>query len=105
MGLGEYGGGGSVKWEVSYDNKNGSNVGQDPPATKLRGHGKDENGGTAEGDKLYVICTNAVPLKLVPGTVIVEVTLAKKKDQVTLRWGGDITQDLQELSDSLHTAT
>ena len=76
MGSGEFGGGGSVRWQVRYDTHEDNPGGQGKP---LRGNGKDKGSLTEMGDKLLVTCTNARVLQTGPGTVIVEVTLANNQ--------------------------
>jgi hypothetical protein len=90
MGSGEFGGGGSVRWQVRYEtheeNPNG-------PGKPLRGHGKDKGPLTEVGKKLIVTCQNARVLQAPGsglGTVIVEVTLADAQEQVVLKWGDEV---------------
>jgi hypothetical protein len=91
MGSGNFGGGGSVSWEViNSDGEPGG--GGDKDKCK----GKDKGASTSPGDKLYVTCTDAQVLQSGPGSVVVEITLVKNKDkQVVLKWGADA----QELRD------
>lgn len=96
MGSGNFGGGGSVRWQVRYDDPHEGNPGGS--GKPLRGHGRDRGPATEYGDKLYVICSDARVLQQDPGTVVVEVTLANNADQAVLKWGNDVTQDLRDLS-------
>ena len=88
MGSGEFGGGGSVRWQVRYENH--EDVPNDPPTGghTVRGKGKDKGAQTNSGDKMYVVCKGQL-LQNTGGVVIVEVTLANDKDQVVLTWGDE----------------
>jgi hypothetical protein len=101
MGYGEAGGGGSVQWQVLYDDATAATPPANNPTGKpRRGFGKDNGAGTSAGDKLYVVCTEAQVLQQLPaGVVVVEVTLMKKKDnQVVLLWGNDVPDELRDRS-------
>jgi hypothetical protein len=98
MGYAEFGGGGSVKWEIEYDNKHGSSVDKDPPANKLKGRGTDKDPDAAVGRKLYVQCTEAKVVSTTNGTVIVEITLSSKSRQVYVAWGSHVSPELEALS-------
>jgi hypothetical protein len=91
MGYGEFGGGGSVRWQVLYDDPNdATQPGKNPTGRKRRGHGKDQGTDTEEGKKLFVRCTQARLIGLTGTTIELEVTLDKNKDdQVVIRWGND----------------
>jgi hypothetical protein len=94
MGSGNFGGGGSVRWQVRYDEPAEGNPGGG--GKPLRGHGRDRGSGTEPGTKLYVICSGAV-VHQASGTVVVEVTLANDADQVVLKWGNDVTANPADL--------
>jgi hypothetical protein len=92
VGYAEFGGTGSVRWEVQYRKTKGSTLHKNllPFHKLLSAHGVDAGARTSRGDKLYVICTDARVVGTGEGTVTVEVSLADKKDQVALRWGTDV---------------
>ncbi len=101
MGYGEFGGGGSVQWQMIYDDPQepGKVPGKNPVGKKRQAFGHDDAAGTNPGDKLYVVVTDGKLLQLMPGVIVVEVTLKKDKDdQVVLRWGSDATAELKNLS-------
>jgi hypothetical protein len=98
VGYAEFGGTGSLKWEVEYDNKHGSSVDKDPPGNKLKGRGVDRDPDADVGTKAYVVCTEAKVVYNSGGRVTVEVTLEKKERQVEIKWGSDVTPDLEALS-------
>jgi len=85
MGSGEFGGGGSVVWEVHYDENENTN----PTHGNAKGHGKDKDPETSNGKKMYVVCKKGTVVKNEPDEVIVEVTLEKDNKQVVVSWGKD----------------
>jgi hypothetical protein len=87
VGYAEFGGTGSVEWEVGYKKGNGSSVGHDEPHGQLRGQGTDKDSEAGEDEILTVVCTEAEVKEVVNGKVTIHVRLAKKKKQVTLSWG------------------
>jgi hypothetical protein len=87
MGSGEFGGGGSVHWQVRY---NGPHEDDESGSGKpLRGHGKDKGANTEAGKKMRVICKDATLVSSGGGTIVVDVTLEIDRDQVILQWGDD----------------
>ena len=96
MGYAEFGGTGSIRWEIGYANSNDSNLDKDdPPAAKMRGYGEDKDGGTSPGDILRIKCTDAKVLSDDGnGNVTVEVTLARKPRQVKLTWGKSVHESV-----------
>ena len=95
MGYAEFGGTGSVKWEVEYRKTKGSSVHKNLlQITKLRGNGVDKGERTNIGDKLRVVCTEARVVGEREGTVIVEITLADKRNQVRLDWGEHLSTEV-----------
>jgi hypothetical protein len=90
MGYGEFGGTGSVKWQVLYDDPHDATAPtKNPTGRKRRGHGRDDGPETEKGKILYVRCTNARLVGMTGNTFELEVTLAKNDEQVVLRWGND----------------
>ena len=87
MGSGEFGGGGSVRWQVRYDGPHEDNGGGS--GKPLRGHGKDKGAGTEIGKKLRVTCKDASVVFAGSGTVVMDVVLQDDKDQVVLEWGDE----------------
>ena len=88
MGSGEFGGGGSVKWLIN------NRVDDGPGGGPKQHKGKDKGPLTEVGKKLFVIFKDAQVHDGPNGTVIVEVTLADDEQQVVLKWGEDVTADL-----------
>ena len=87
MGSGEFGGGGSVRWQVRYDAPHEPNGGGS--GKPLRGHGKDKGTNTGIGKKLRVTCKDASIVFTASGTVVMDVTLQDDKNQVVLEWGDE----------------
>ena len=88
MGYAEFGGTGSVQWQVKYRNVGESRLEADKPSTTLRASGVDrDTGTTAEKDVIYLVCTDAMVTSICDGTVKLQIRLAYKKDQITLSWG------------------
>lgn len=102
MGYAEFGGTGSVKWRVEYDDQNGSTAIKETNSAKLRGRGRDKNGGTTPGtddrpgDILTVVCTDATVVSMGSGSVTLHVQLKHKRDQVKLTWGNTHTTPLPD---------
>jgi hypothetical protein len=87
MGSGEFGGGGSVHWQVRY---NGPHEDDESGFGKqLRGHGKDKGANTEAGKKMRVICKDATLVSSEGGTIVVDVTLKIDRNQVILQWGDE----------------
>jgi hypothetical protein len=99
MGSGEFGGGGSVVWQVRYE-KNDKNPHAGGPGKPVWGSGKDVDPKTEVGQKLWVFCKKARVMNIDPNpdNVVVEVTLMEDDKQVKLTWGDDITSALAELT-------
>jgi hypothetical protein len=96
VGYAEFGGTGSVRWEVEYRKTKGSSIHKKLfKITELRVSGVDNGERTKIGDRLRVVCTEA---KIIDGgrdgTVIVEITLADKPNQVRLDWGEHLSADV-----------
>jgi len=87
MGSGEFGGGGSVQWQVRYDGPHEDNG--SGPGRPLRGNGKDKGANTEVGKKMRVTCKDAILVSAGGGTVVVDVTLKIDGDQVILQWGDE----------------
>jgi hypothetical protein len=87
MGSGEFGGGGSVRWQVRYNDPHEPNGGGS--GKPLRGHGKDKGADTEVGKKMRVTCKDAILVSAGGGTVVVDVTLKIDTDQVILQWGDE----------------
>ena len=87
MGSGEFGGGGSVRWQVRYNDPHEPNGGGS--GKPLRGHGKDKGADTEVGKKMRVTCKDAILVSAGGGTVVVDVTLKFDSDQVILQWGDE----------------
>src|SRR6188474_3479337 len=71
MGSGEFGGGGSVRWQVRYNDPHEPNGGGS--GKPLRGHGKDKGADTEVGKKMRVTCKDAILVSAGGGTVVVDV--------------------------------
>jgi hypothetical protein len=87
MGSGEFGGGGSVRWQVRYDEPHEPNGGG--PGKPLRGHGKDKGADTEVGKKMRVTCRDAILVSSGGGTFVLDVTLKIDSGQVILQWGDE----------------
>lgn len=100
MGYGEVGGGGSIHWDIVHDDPNDTSKPPKatPPGKKRQAWGKDKDPGTAVGDRMYVVITGGRVLPSAPGSLIVEVTIQKKEDQVRIVWGRDVSAEMTELS-------
>ena len=89
MGSGEFGGGGSVRWQVRYDDH--EDVPDPGGPHQNRGKGKDKGSGTTiDVNKMYALIKNGRVVQNGPNEVIVEVTLANDKDQIVVKWGDDV---------------
>src|SRR5262245_18099248 len=88
MGVGEFGGGGSVRWRVRLED-GGINDTPEGTGKTIRGQGKDRGAHTELGNTLYVVCKGQV-VQVAGGELIIKVTLANDKDQVVLKWGDDV---------------
>lgn len=90
MGYGEFGGTGSVTWQVLYDDPHDGNVPtHNPTGKQRRGRGRDKGDGTENGKIMYLRCTHARVVGAGGNTLEIEVTLANKDDQVAVWWGND----------------
>jgi hypothetical protein len=103
MGYGEVGGGGSIHWDIVHDDPNDlTKPPKNLPAGKKRqAWGRDMDPDTKNGDKMYVVIEGAKVLQVAAGQVIVEVTIQNKGDQVQIKWGKDVTEELRQLSASV----
>lgn len=95
MGYGEFGGTGSVRWEVRYDDTKTPAAVDDPKKKrKLRSvtdGDTDQDVSAGIGSSLFVVCSDADIIKqdAATGEVVVLVKLQKKDGQVRLYWGVD----------------
>ncbi|HKE87767.1 MAG TPA: hypothetical protein VKB50_28630 [Vicinamibacterales bacterium] len=88
MGSGEFGGGGSVRWQVRYDAH--EDVPDPGGPHKNQGKGKDNDPETSYGKKMRVVCKKGTVTQDKDGKVIVEVTLENDRKQVVVTWGEDL---------------
>jgi hypothetical protein len=86
MGYGEYGGGGSVQWRVTYNNPPQKR--KDALTERVHYYGKDKT--VAHGDTITVIVENVDRVVREPnGNVRLEMRLSNEPDQVQIYWGAD----------------
>jgi hypothetical protein len=86
MGYGEAGGGGSLQWQMTHNNKKPGHVPPKPGKPQQRGEGIDPD--VSDGDNLYVVIRRGVVIQLDANQVVVRVKL-DKSDDVQLKWGAE----------------
>jgi len=94
MGYGEVGGGGSLQWQMTHNNKKPGHVPPKPGKPQQQGEGVDPD--INEGDNLYVVIKRGVVIQSDANQVVVRVKL-DKSDDVQLKWGADASA-LQDLA-------
>jgi hypothetical protein len=86
MGYGEAGGGGSLQWQMTHNNKKPGHVPPKPGKPQQRGEGIDPD--VNDGDNLYVVINRGVVIQMDANQVVVRVKLTNS-DDVQLKWGAD----------------
>src|SRR5580765_5540257 len=90
MGYGEFGGGGSLRWQMCYDNAKPGNI-VAPPFKQQKASGIDEDG--EQGKKLIVVVNKGKIIEAGPDRVTLEVVISQK-DDVQLFWAADILKSV-----------
>ena len=93
MGYGEVGGGGSLQWQMTHDNKKPKHVAA-IPGKKQQGEAIDPD--VNDGQDLYLVIKLGVVMLADANQVIVKVRL-KDHDDVRLAWGVDAPVSLQDV--------
>ena|SRR6185503_18643448 len=105
MGYGEFGGTGSVKWEVRYDDTDNPAAVDDPKKRKKRDtkDGKFTDGDVSAGENsaMFVVCSDATVVEDRNGKVVLLIKLQKKDGQVKLFWGADVAHAQGALSTTI----
>jgi hypothetical protein len=100
VGYGEFGGGGSLQWQMTHTNRKVNHVPQ-IPGKKQQGEGIDPD--VSDGDDLLVVINGGTLMLSQPGgPILVRVKLTNKTD-VQLKWGTDAASMKQYL-DALSTS-
>ena len=102
MGYGEVGGGGSLQWQMTHNNKKTKHVPAIPGKPKQQGEAIDPD--VNDGDTLFIMINHGVVIFADPakGEVLVQVKLTSAND-VRLVWGVDVPVSVQAVASAVGT--